>query len=59
MKDGNVLVKVDSSVRELAEGSSLLDLSGLLGVLYQNQNVSAHVPCRKMNISVQKSIVSQ
>lgn len=29
----NVLVKVDSSVRELAERSSLLELGGLLGVL--------------------------
>jgi hypothetical protein len=37
----NVLVKVDSSVGELAEGSSLLDLSGLLGVLSMESIVSA------------------
>lgn len=29
----DILVKVDSSVRELAEGSSLLELGGLLSVL--------------------------
>lgn len=38
----NVLVKVDSSVGKLAEGSSLLELSGLLGVLqdYHRQHLS-------------------
>lgn len=40
-EQSNVLVKVDSSVRELAERSSLLELGGLLGVLYQNQVSSA------------------
>lgn len=36
----NVLVKVDSSVGKLAEGSSLLELGGLLGVLKYRHSVS-------------------
>jgi hypothetical protein len=39
----NVLVKVNSSVRELAERSSLLELGGLLGVLYYD-NCSSALP---------------
>lgn len=40
-RSGNVLVEVDSSVRELSEGSSLLELSGLLGVLlYHHHQLS-------------------
>lgn len=41
MEQSNVLVKVDSSVRELAEGSSLLELGGLLGVLYHHKHISS------------------
>jgi hypothetical protein len=41
MEQRNVLVKVDSSVRELAERSSLLELGGLLSVLYQHKKSSA------------------
>lgn len=36
----NVLVKVDSSVGELSERSLLLELSGLLGVLYHHRSAS-------------------
>ena len=36
----NVLVEVDSTVRELAECSSLLDLGSLLGVLQHCQLVN-------------------
>lgn len=32
---GHILVKVNSTVRELAEGSLLLELSGGLGVLHR------------------------
>lgn len=35
----NILVELDSAVGELAEGSSLLDLGGLLGVLHYQMSV--------------------
>lgn len=38
------VVKVDSSVRELAEGSSLLDLSGLLGVVFVSHDRGCVLP---------------
>jgi hypothetical protein len=45
----NVLVKVDSSVRELAERSLLLELGGLLGVLSpQSQLLCSGIPGRSV-----------
>jgi hypothetical protein len=38
--EGCILVEVDATVGELAEGSLLLDLSGLNGVLY-GEGISA------------------
>lgn len=48
----NVLLEIDSSVRELAEGSSLLQLSGLLGVLKSKSSSVQVVPTSEGKIKM-------
>jgi hypothetical protein len=50
-EENNVLVKVDSSVGKLAERSSLLELSGLLGVLY-NKPIVSTMPIEKIQTTI-------